>query len=112
MHANDYQKLAARTLIDSPVEISPRDFMLIWNAVGLAGECGEVVDYIKKGIFHQHGIEDGKLKKEIGDLLWYIAGICTVRGYSLADVMQENIDKLRSRYPNGYSAEDSKARKE
>lgn len=113
MHANEYQKLAARTLIESPgFEITAKETMLLWNSVGLCGECGEVAEHVKKGIFHQHGIEDIKLRKEIGDVLWYLAGICTVRGYDLSDIMQENIDKLKARYPNGYNAEDSKARKE
>ena len=113
MHANEYQKLAARTLIESPgFEITAKETMLLWNSVGLCGECGEVAEHVKKGIFHQHGIEDIKLRKEIGDVLWYLAGICTVRGYDLSDIMQENIDKLKARYPNGFKAEDSKGRDE
>lgn len=103
-----YQNLAARTLIDGPdFEISERDIMLVWSAIGLAGEAGEVADIIKKGVFHQHGVDSETLKKELGDCLWYIAAICTKAGFDLNEVMAENIAKLEIRYPDGYSSNDS-----
>lgn len=112
MRANEYQKLAARTLIDEPdVPLSGHETMIIWNAVGLAGEAGEVVDHIKKGIFHRHGLDLDKLEKEIGDVLWYVAALCTKLNIDMESVMQKNIDKLIARYPNGYSSEDSINRK-
>jgi NTP pyrophosphatase (non-canonical NTP hydrolase) len=111
MDANEYQKLAARTLIDRPgFLISDRDMMAVWNALGLAGEAGEVADHVKKGVFHQHGIDPEKLRKEIGDTLWYAAALCTTLGFDLSEIMQGNIDKLRLRYPDGYNSADSKAR--
>ncbi len=111
MQANNYQTKAARTLIDKPdFEISNGDIMVIWNAIGLAGEAGEVCELVKKGIFHQHGIDHDKLKKELGDCCWYLAALCTKLGFDLGEVMQENIDKLQQRYPDGYSSADSKAR--
>ena len=111
MKANEYQLQAARTLIDGPdFEINNMDMMTIWCALGLAGETGEAVDMIKKGILHQHGINEGKLMEEIGDICWYIAGICSVRGYDLGQIMKENIDKLKTRYPNGFNSTDSQKR--
>lgn len=108
MDANEYQKLAARTLIDRPdFEISDRDIMTVWDAIGLAGEAGEVAEHIKKGVFHQHGIDSEKLSKEIGDVLWYAAALCTTLGLDLSEIMQANIEKLKHRYPNGYSSADS-----
>ena len=108
MEVNEYQKLASRTLIDKPgFEISDRDIMAVWDATGLAGEVGEVVDHIKKGVFHQHGIDLEKIEKELGDTLWYVAALCTTLGLDLSKVMEKNIDKLKIRYPNGYSSEDS-----
>lgn len=111
MTAGDYQKAAARTLIDKPDrEITGGELMIVWCAVGLAGEAGEVVDNIKKAIFHQHGLNQTELAKEIGDVLWYVAGLCTTLGIDMGQVMQENIDKLLKRYPNGYNPGDSKNR--
>ena len=112
MTPNEYQKLAARTLIDAPERpLTDGEIMIVWNAIGLAGETGEVVDNIKKAIFHRHGLNQTQLKKELGDVCWYLAGLCTKLGFSLEDVMQQNIDKLIERYPNGYSSEASKNRK-
>ena len=69
-----------------------------------------MADHIKKGVFHQHGIDVEKLKKEIGDTLWYTAALCTMLCLDLSDIMQENVDKLWVRYPNGYNSADSKSR--
>lgn len=111
MNASEYQKLAARTLIDAPqFEIGDNDTMILWNVIGLAGEAGEVCDLVKKGILHQHGLDVPKLAEELGDLSWYLAATCTKLGLDLGDVMAANIDKLRRRYPEGYSSEDSKKR--
>lgn len=108
MDTSEYQKKAARTLVDRPeFAISDVEIMLIWTSIGLAGEAGEVAEQVKKGVFHQHGINEQKLKKELGDALWYLAGICTVMGFDMGEIMQQNIDKLIERYPNGFNSEDS-----
>jgi len=111
MTPSEYQKAAARTLIDKPgFEISDKEIMAIWCSVGLSGETGEVAELLKKGIFHQHGVDPEKLKKELGDVCWYLAGLCTVYGFDLGEIMRMNIDKLLTRYPNGYNPDDSKKR--
>jgi NTP pyrophosphatase (non-canonical NTP hydrolase) len=111
MEINEYQKLAARTLIDKPgFEIPDQEIMAVWDVIGLVGEAGEVSEIIKKGVFHQHGIDKEKLKKELGDVSWYLAATCTTMGFDLSEIMQQNIDKLLLRYPNGYNPEDSKKR--
>lgn len=111
MDANEYQKLASRTLIDKPgFEIADGDIMVIWNAIGLAGEAGEVCEKVKKGVFHQHGLDRVALKKELGDCCWYLAALCTKLGFSMSEVMADNIDKLKLRYPSGYTSTDSQRR--
>lgn len=108
MDADEYQKLAARTLIDRPdFALTDTEIMAVWDAIGLAGEAGEVADHIKKGVFHRHGIDLPELEKELGDTLWYVAALCTTLGLDLSAIMQANIEKLRVRYPNGYTSEDS-----
>src|SRR5688572_16305182 len=104
MTGNDYQKAAARTLIAAPdFEIQPSEIMLVWNAIGLGGESGEVLELLKKSVFHRKPLDPEKLKKELGDVLWYVAAICTVAGLSLSEVMEENDAKLRARYPDGWN---------
>lgn len=111
MDASEYQQLAARTLIDAPDwKIPDEELMLVWNAIGLAGEAGEVAELVKKGVFHRHGVEREKLAKELGDVLWYVAALATKAGLDLGEIMTANIEKLRVRYPNGFSSGDSVAR--
>ena len=106
MTANDYQKLAGRTLIDSPdFDITDFDVMLAWNAIGLAGEAGEVAELAKKQIFHQQGLDVEAWKKELGDVLWYVAACCTKLDLTMEEVMQHNVDKLLARFPDGYTPE-------
>jgi len=80
------------------------------GALGLAGESGEVADIIKKVVSQGHPLDDekwGKIKKELGDVLWYIAEVATLLDMSLDEVAQENIDKLLARYPEGFTTERS-----
>ena len=116
MTSNDYQRLAARTLLDEPeVMPTPQELMLVWNAIGLAGEVGEVCEIIKKVIFHRHEFTEevrDKLIKELGDASWYHSGILTKIKATLHECQVKNIDKLIARYPNGFTSLDSINRKE
>lgn len=104
---NEYQQAAMKTC-------GQADFYdrLIMSALGLSGETGEFADYLKKHMYHQHDFDVEKVKLEAGDILWYLALLCTTLNLSLEDVMQANIDKLRRRYPEGFSSEASKNREE
>lgn len=75
-------------------------------ALGL-GESGEAQDIIKKHLYHGHDLNEGGLRKELGDQLYYIATMCTLTGVALSDVIQMNVDKLNARYPNGFERERS-----
>lgn len=111
MRADEYQEEASRTLIAKPdAEYSGDELMLVWNALGLAGEAGEVADSVKKMVFHQHGINRDELIKELGDVLWYVAALCSKLDVPMSVVMTLNIEKLKKRYPEGYSSADSKTR--
>lgn len=111
MDANEYQQLAGRTLIAAPdATYTAHELMLAWNALGLAGEAGEVADLIKKSVFHRHELDREKLIGELGDVLWYVAALATKLGVRLSDVMEGNVAKLTRRYPAGYSSAASVAR--
>ena len=105
MNMTDYQALAARTI--NPEQ--PDKERLINFVFGLAGETGETIDLLKKIIYHGHDLETNrdKLTMELGDCLWYIAGIATAAGITLDDIATRNIEKLRRRYPDGFSEERS-----
>lgn len=77
----------------------------IYPALGLAGETGEVLEKIKKIIRDKGGKLDEetreKIAKEIGDVLWYIAQLCTELGLSMEEVAKQNLEKLFSRKERG-----------
>jgi NTP pyrophosphatase (non-canonical NTP hydrolase) len=98
-----YQKEMKRTASD----LSYKAENLALGAMGIAGEAGEVADYIKKIIFHKHEMSTEKLALELGDVLWYISYLASVIGYDLDQIAEMNIEKLRKRYPKGWDAEKS-----
>jgi NTP pyrophosphatase (non-canonical NTP hydrolase) len=77
----------------------------VYPTLGLSGEAGEVADIIKKVIRDDDGeISEEKmrnLKKELGDVLWYISSLATELGLSLDDIAAGNIEKLLSRKERG-----------
>lgn len=89
-------------------QLSGNDQMLIWCALGLGGEAGEVMETISKLPNGRYVSVD--LAKELGDNDWYNAALCTLIGVPMSDVMQANIDKLKKRFPEGWGSEASKAR--
>ena len=104
---NDYQELAARTSGQSDTTMR-----LLNGALGLGGEAGEAQELVKKHCFHGHTLDKLRLKKELGDVLWYLAELASASGISLQDVAEHNIGKLMARYPDGFSSEASLNRKE
>lgn len=109
MDFKEYQDLAQRTAGDFKEEERP--FWTLVSACGLSGEAGEVTDYLKKVYGHNHSIDINKLEKELGDVLWYAADLASKHGLSLENIAIKNIDKLKARYPEGFSVEKSKNRK-
>ena len=106
MRTNDGKattRLLDKTLSDITKNISQKDTGTILNAcLGLSGEVGEFNDMIKKWIFHEKELDEEHLKKECGDIMWYIAMMCHAFGWDLDDIMGMNIEKLKSRYPEGF----------
>lgn len=108
MTANEYQKLAMTTL--NPA-LDKKD-VLINGVMGLCGEAGEVIDLVKKHLAQGHDLDVERLAKELGDVAWYLAETAYAIGYDLETVLAGNIDKLRARYPEGFSSERSLHRTE
>lgn len=105
--ANEYQKLAARTINKQLSSIE----LTMHSLHGMVGEIGEIHSLYQK-TYQGHEINEEHEKKEVGDLLWFVAEYCTAKGWELEDIMQLNIDKLKARFPDGFEAEKSLHRKE
>ncbi|MFT4703928.1 MAG: NTP pyrophosphatase (non-canonical NTP hydrolase) [Bradymonadia bacterium] len=101
-----YQSLAERTA-RTDRETSLR---MSNAALGLAGEAGEAVEIVKKHLHHGHDLDRARLQKEVGDVLWYVAELCSVAGIALDDAASGNIEKLRARYPEGFEEARSQTR--
>ena len=102
MDMNEYQQLAARTINNNLFPVEKMEHAMH----GMCAEIGEIHGIYQKK-YQGHAIEPEHLKKEFGDLLWFIAEYCTAHGWELEEVAQMNIDKLKARYPEGFDAERS-----
>jgi NTP pyrophosphatase (non-canonical NTP hydrolase) len=94
---NNYQMQAKK------FAIYPEDMKVVYPALGLAGEAGEVADKVKK--IYRDGRDDsrfkGEIAQEIGDVLWYCAVLANDLGFSLQQVAEMNIYKLQCRRVKG-----------
>lgn len=99
---DEFQAKALRTA--APLE---RDLARMVYALGLAGEAGEVADLVKKEFGHGHPVDLDKILKELGDVLYYVAVEAAEYGFFLSEVATANVDKLRERYPDGFTPERS-----
>lgn len=110
MELNEYQRLAMTTCMPSSNNFS-------YMFLNLVGEVGEVASKVAKAIRKGNAYIGGQtevdepndlniicndtfieeLKKEAGDVLWQLSGLCTVMGWKLEDIGQQNLDKLAAR---------------
>lgn len=98
MDTKEYQAFARVGILPA----SKGKNLLVGFALGLAGESGEVCDAIKKREYHGRQVTDEHLIEELGDVMWYVANLCTVLNVSLDVVLEQNVDKLKKRYPEMY----------
>ena len=93
MNFDEYQKFARSTAI------YPDECKVVYPALGLCGEAGEVEEKVKKNI------RDGKsldvVALELGDVLWYIATCANEFGLTLEEIAENNVLKLKSRSERG-----------
>ena len=97
MNLDEYQLEAAKTAIYPAGSYA-------YLALGLNGEAGEVAELIKRPIRSGGTIGEADLaalKKELGDCLWYVANLAREAGFSLSDIAENNLSKLRSRQERG-----------
>ena len=104
MTINEYQTAALRTAQTD--KLTARE-LLLNSALGLCGESGEVADLLKKYHFQGHDLDIEHVAKELGDIAWYLAVGAYSIGYDLETILQMNVDKLKARYPSGFSVDRS-----
>ena len=96
----DYQQQSRKTAIYPNMGAD-----LIYPTLGLVGEAGEIAEKIKKMIRDDGGMLTAErrdlLKKELGDVMWYLAQLCTELGFDMDEVANHNLEKLFSRKDRG-----------
>jgi len=95
----------ALDIIDETSGVSPE--RLLTAALGICAEGGEFTEIVKKCVFQGKPMDEHTvyhLKREMGDILWYIAQGCIALDVKLEDVLWMNIEKLESRYPDGFDS--------
>ena len=100
--SKNYSDFAAR-IFDLEHQNFPTERM-ITAAVGMSAEAGEFTEIIKKIIFQGKPVTEENLfhlKRELGDIMWYVAQACIGLDISLDEIMEMNVDKLKARYPGG-----------
>ena len=88
---------------------------LMTAALGLNGEAAEFSEIIKKCIFQGKEFDDDthkRLKSELSDVMWYVAQGCIALNTSIDELCEINTNKLKERYPEGFSKDKSENRKE
>ena len=103
MELNEYQRLAMRT----EATYKNQEDRLLNGVMGLNGASGETIDIVKKYKYQGHELNIDKLIEELGDVLWYAAETADSVGIPLDIVAQRNIDKLKERFPEGFSKDKS-----
>ena len=99
--SKDYSAFDKRTYDltkDIPVE------RLLTAALGLCAEGGEFTEVVKKMVFQGKPVNDENIfhmKRELGDICWYLAQACMALGTTFDEVIEMNVDKLKARYPGG-----------
>lgn len=109
MNLNEYQARASRT-INKRLTTMQSEYHALH---GMVSEIGELHGIYQKS-YQGHLVDDIHLKKELGDLLWFIAEYCSANNWELDEIARMNIKKLEDRYPieEGFTAERSLNRKE
>ena len=100
--SKDYESFIAR-LEDLDREDFPTE-RLLTAAVGMSAEAGEFTEVIKKMIFQGKPVNEENLfhlKRELGDIMWYVAQACMGLNVSFNEIVEMNVEKLQARYPGG-----------
>jgi len=92
---DEYQKAAVRTM---NTRLSD-DERLLDAAAGIAEEAGEVLAHVRKHLYQRKELDRKRLAEELGDVLWCVAAVATIQGFSLEELARGNITKLHARHP-------------
>ncbi len=103
MNLKEYQEACKRTA----KKFKNKEIAIATFGLGIAGEAGDVASCIKKTFAHGNNQTTG-IRENLGDTLWYAAMICNFFGWNFEEILEENVEKLKKRYPEGFTIEDAR----
>ena len=112
MESKDYVALVDRLWAIEDTANLPR---LLTAVIGMQSETGEFAEIVKKCVFQGKELDESvkfHLKRELGDIIWYWAQGVMSLGFTPSEIIEENINKLEKRYPNGFERVRSEHRAE
>jgi len=72
-------------------------------ALGISTEAGELLDIFKKRFAYKKTLDWVNVKEELGDLMWYISNFCAINGFDFEEILELNINKLKTRFPEKFT---------
>ena len=112
---SNYPDKLVQRLADINTNTTINPSLLLTAAMGLAAECGEFTEIPKKIVFQGKPVNEENIfhmKRELGDIMWYISQACIALDTSIEDIIYMNIEKLEARYPDGFESFRSNNRSE
>lgn len=107
----DFTEFQSRSYKNIQPHSSTKDELLNW-CVGLCEEVGETMNVVKHHFWPGENINEEKIAKELGDVLWYVSAIASNLNLNLGIIARLNIEKLEHRYQQEFSKESSDKRHE
>lgn len=95
MNINQYNEFV------KAMKVYPEKHAIVYPALGLAGESGEIAEKVKKWLRGDRELDADLLVKEIGDVMWYVVSLADDLGFTLQEVINANVEKLSSRKERG-----------
>ena len=97
---NDYSPIVERIA-------NPETAKMIHYLLGIGSESGELQNALKRWVAYERPLDKTNVKEELGDVLWYMARICDMFGWTFEEVMALNIKKLETRFPDKFTTENA-----
>ena len=103
MDLENYQKQAKRTFLSK----HSKELDILHCLIGIQTEVGELVDAYKKNIYYGKELDKTNVSEEFGDIHWYLANLAELEGIDVGRSLQNNINKLKIRFPEKFSEQNA-----
>lgn len=105
MTIKEYQNSTHRT--NAPLTGNYNQMVALHMVLGIMTEAGEIADVYKKNLAYGKSLDLINIKEEIGDLMWYISELCNYHSWDLEKILETNIEKLKTRFPEKFNSQNA-----